>query len=115
SRAQGHGRAEMACSFANQPSSGFKFSFATNSSTDVTLDKAPDDFLSGGTVFIPTKEMLSMFPGFIALYERVSLEIDETYADLCRELEAPLLRGARLKDIGQLLTPIEELLGGSIR
>jgi len=81
----------------------------------VVLEKSPEEFTTGSSIFFPTKEMLSMFPGFIALYERVSLEIDETYADLCRALEAPLLRGPRLKDTDNLLAPMESLLGGTIR
>jgi len=115
SRSPGRKRAEVSIAFAKQPKAAFKFSFATNSSTDVSLEKAPEEFTTGSSIFFPTKEMLSMFPGFIALYERVSLEIDETYADLCRALEAPLLRGPRLKEIDNLLAPIESLLGGTIR
>ena len=56
-----------------------------------------------------------MFPGFAALYDNVSIEIDETYADLCRALEQPLLKGPRFREIGDLLSPLEEILGGSIR
>jgi energy-coupling factor transporter ATP-binding protein EcfA2 len=115
SRIPGRKRAEVAIAFAKQPKAGFKFGFATNSSTDVAIDKVPDEFTAGSSIFFPTKEMLSMFPGFIALYERVSIEIDETYADLCRALESPLLRGPRLRDIDNLLAPMEALLGGTIR
>lgn len=60
--------------------SGFNFSFASNSSTDVTLDNPPEKFFEGGAVFFPTKETLSMFPGFAALYDNVSIQLDETYA-----------------------------------
>lgn len=115
SRGQGRKRAEVQVSFVANPKAGFKFSFATNSSTDVTLDKAPEAFFEGGAVFFPTKEMLSMFPGFAALYDNVSIEIDETYADLCRALDRPLLRGPRFKEIDKLLNPIEQVLGGSIK
>jgi len=115
SRGQGRKRAEIDVGFFQQPRAGFKFSFASNSSTDVTLDKMPEQFFSGGAVFLPTKEMLSMFPGFAALYDNVSIEIDETYADLCRALDHPLLKGRRYEEINQLLKPLEEILGGSIR
>lgn len=115
SRAPGRKRAEVGVSFRHHPKADFRFSFATNSSTDVSFGKTPQAFVSGGTIFFPTKEMLSMFPGFISLYESVAIEIDETYADLCRALEAPLLRGPRLKETDRLLAPIESLLGGSIR
>jgi ABC-type lipoprotein export system ATPase subunit len=115
SRAQGRARAEVQVSFHGSPKSGFNFSFASNSSTDVTLDKTPETFFQGGAVFFPTKEMLSMFPGFAALYDNVSIEIDETYADLCRALDRPLLRGPRFKEVDKLLAPLESLLGGTIR
>jgi len=115
SRSPGRKRTEIGIVYEKQPKAGFKFSFATNSSTDVTLDKVPDEFSTDSSIFFPTKEMLSMFPGFISLYERVAIEIDETYADLCRALEAPLLRGPRLKETDSLLAPIEDLLGGTIR
>lgn len=115
SRSQGRTRAEIGLDFHATPKAGFKFSFATNSSSDVTFDKAPEDFIVGKAIFFPTKEMLSMFPGFVSLYENVSIEIDETYADLCRALELPLLRGPRLRETNDLLAPIEALLGGSIR
>jgi hypothetical protein len=36
-------------------------------------------------------------------------------ATCCRALEQPLLRGPRFKEIDKLLSPLEELLGGSIR
>lgn len=115
SRGQGRKRAEVQVSFQGSQKSRFNFSFASNSSTDVTLDKTPEIFFEGGAVFFPTKEMLSMFPGFAALYDNVSIEIDETYADLCRSLDRPLLRGPRFKEVDKLLAPLEKLLGGSIR
>lgn len=115
SRGQGRARAEVQVSFHGAPKAGFKFSFATNSSTDVTFDKVPDAFFQKGAVFLPTKEMLSMFPGFVSLYENVELEIDETYADLCRALERPLLRGPRFREVDNLLNPLEDVLGGSIK
>jgi len=115
SRSQGRSRAEVEVQFRGQPEAGYSFSFATNSSTDVSLDSTPSTFLEAGAVFFPTKEMLSMFPGFTALYDDVTIEIDETYADLCRALDRPLLRGPRFKEVGDLLSPLESLLGGSIR
>jgi hypothetical protein len=115
SRSQGRNRAEIEVTFTSSPKAAFKFSFATNSSTDVSLDTPPGEFLEGGAVFFPTKEMLSMFPGFTALYDNVAIEIDETYADLCRALALPLLKGPRFREIDRLLAPLEKILGGAIR
>jgi len=72
SRRQGMKRAEVEVAFSSQANASFKFSFATNSSTDVSLDSAPAEFSEGGAVFFPTKEVLSMFPWFAALYDTLS-------------------------------------------
>ena len=75
----------------------------------------PEEFFSDETVFFPTKEMLSMFPGFTGLYRDREMSIDETYYDLCLALEKPLLKGRRFDEVNSLLEPVEQILGGSIR
>jgi hypothetical protein len=106
---------EVDASFKAQPRAGFHFSFSTKSATDVILDKVPEQFFSDEVVFFPTKEMLSMFPGFAGLYRDREMSIDETYYDLCLALEKPPLRGRRFDEVNFLLAPVEEILGGSIR
>jgi energy-coupling factor transporter ATP-binding protein EcfA2 len=108
-------KTEVEAGFRHQPRAGFRFSFSTKSATDVILEKVPEDFFADETVFFPTKEMLSMFPGFTGLYRDREMSIDETYYDLCLALEKPLLRGRRWDEINSLLMPVEKILGGSIR
>lgn len=122
SRGQGRARAQVDVEFYPPSTPPHKlnlgnmgFSFASNSSTDVSFDHPPTELQDFSSVFIPTKEMLSMFPGFLSLYEERELNIDETYADLCSSLNAPLTRGPRFEEARKLLEPIEHLLGGSIR
>ena len=38
---------------------------------------------SGPIVFIPSAEVLSVYPGFVSAYERRELSFDETFRDLC--------------------------------
>jgi ABC-type transport system involved in cytochrome c biogenesis ATPase subunit len=44
------------------------------------------------TVFLPSREVLSIYPGFAHAIENRELAFDGTYLDLCRALEAGLLR-----------------------
>lgn len=63
--------------------------------------------------FIPTREILSIYPGFISSYTRRELAFDRTFYDLCLALDARPLRdpgSART----HLLAKIEAVLGGQV-
>mgnify|MGYP003582576583 CR=1 FL=1 len=92
------------------------FTFSSVSEVEVKLagESTPKEFLKAEPIFIPTKEAISLFPGFAALYRGRELSIDETYYDLCVALDASPLRGPRLDAIKLLLDPIEERLGGTV-
>lgn len=115
SRQQGRNRCDVDVKFAApSTAASFAFSFATNSRSEVSVTKTPTSFLDAPPIFIPTREMLSIFPGFAALYEDRHLEFDETYYDLAKALD----RTARKKHstkVQQLIETIEELMGGHIR
>lgn len=64
-------------------------------------------------VFLPPREVLSIFPGFVTSYLRRELEFDRTYYDLCVSLDAKPLRGARDAQRAALLEPIERALGNA--
>jgi len=64
-------------------------------------------------VFLPPREVLSIFPGFVASFLRRELEFDRTYYDLCVSLDAKPLRGARDAKRTALLEPIERELGNA--
>lgn len=66
------------------------------------------------SIFIPTREILSIYPGFISSYLNRESAFDRTYYDLCLALDAKPLRGARGEVRGKLLEPIEEALGGRV-
>lgn len=66
------------------------------------------------TLFVPPREVLAMYKGFVAAYEGRELDFDETYYDICKALGAAPLRGARAEAIRDLLAPLEKILGGKV-
>lgn len=85
--------------------------FATNASKKIKFQGTPPEPAGASTVFIPAREVLSIFPGFIAAYERRELRFDETFYDLCKDLNAaPLKPGVRARDIDELVEDFEREL-----
>jgi len=65
-------------------------------------------------LYVPSREVLSMYEGFIAAYQSRELAFDETFFDLCVALNANLLRGERAEQVAPLLAQIESILGGKV-
>jgi predicted ATP-dependent endonuclease of OLD family len=65
-------------------------------------------------IFIPGKEVLSIYPGFITSYEDRELAFDETYYDLCKALSRTPLRGKRREEINNWLAPLEPAIPGKL-
>lgn len=112
-RQAGRNRCEIGCQFEN-PACDLSFSFNTASKTEVTIEKAPAEWVDKLPVFLPARELMSQYPGFISLYELNHLPIEETWRDTCVLLGAPLAKGPREKRIRALLGPLEATMGGSI-
>jgi len=66
----------------------------------------------GPVVFIPTNEVLSIYDGFIAAYERRELSFDETYRDLCVDLSATPLRSVSPPVLAELAAKLDDEVGG---
>ena len=111
-RRQGHERCDVAIGFGRKQS--LEFSFSTRSKTEVQIDSLPDFWIRETAIFIPTRELLSIYPGFVSVYESHFLEFEETWRDTCVALGAPLTRGPRSGHIADLLAPLEEAMDGSI-
>lgn len=107
------GRAAVALDFLGD-AQRWSFTFSGMAEKDVVLNAVPKTLQESEAIFIPTKEVMSMFPGFASLYRNRELSMDETYFDLCLALDGAPLRGPRLESIKQLLDPIEERLGGKV-
>ncbi|WPD23068.1 MAG: AAA family ATPase [Candidatus Electrothrix scaldis] len=112
-RRQGRERCTIKAQFA-KTSLNTSLSFASQSKSEVKVDLLPKVWADKPPVYLPTRELLSLYPNFISVYENHYLEFEETYRDTCLLLGAPPLRGAREKRIAELLTPIEDAMGGKI-
>jgi predicted ATPase len=88
-----------------------KFNFSEISKTQVELLEKPDCFPNKKPIFFPAKEILSFFPGFTALYDERILAIEETYYDLCKTLNNPLLKHPDMS----LIEPLEKMMGGTVK
>jgi energy-coupling factor transporter ATP-binding protein EcfA2 len=97
-----------------QPELNIAFGFATNSKAEVGIETMPGKWLDAAPVYLPTRELLTIFPNFVAVYEGHYLEFEETWRDTCLLLGAPLQKGPKEKRIRELLQPLEEAMQGSI-
>lgn len=106
----GHGKA----SSSPDSHSRLVFRFATNSQTEVVIETMPADWAFAPPVFLPTRELLTLYPGLRAQYRSRYLDIEETWIDSCELLEKPALRGPTEQAIGNVLRPIEEAMNGKV-
>jgi energy-coupling factor transporter ATP-binding protein EcfA2 len=111
-RQPGRNRCEVRCFFTKLRT--IKFSFNTTSKKEVTIDQCPSKWVEKRPVYLPPRELLTIAPGFVSLYENTHLEFEETYRDTCLLLGSPLARGPRENSIKDLLLPIEEAMGGKV-
>lgn len=86
---------------------GWRFSFEQG--------KANSGFQVGketslSTLFIPTKEILSIYKGFRSTLKNRELAFDGTYLDLAEALDLPPFRGDKLEDVRPLFEPLEKIL-----
>lgn len=73
----------------------------------------PEHLSLARSTFVPTREVLSMFPGFIASYLKRESAFDRTLYDLCVALDARPLRDPGAAR-AHLLEKIEAVLGGQV-
>ena len=110
-RQMGRTRCEVRVNFQKRDAN-IGFNFASQNRSEVVVDHLPRRWHDTTPVFLPTRELLTIYPRFVALYDTRHLEFDETWRDTCQLLGAPTLKGPRSTDISQLLTTLERLLGG---
>lgn len=113
---KGRGRQSSTVSvFFKKSATPVTFSFATNSKSSVGLSTIPEEMESSGPVFIPTREVLTLYPEIISLIKNSTIQIDETYFDLAVDLAGPLSKGPRQKEVTEFVGPLEEAMKGKIR
>lgn len=66
-------------------------------------------------LFLPSREVLAMYEGFVAAYTQRELAFDETYFDAAVALSAAALRGPRPGKLRDVVEQLESELGGKIR
>jgi AAA15 family ATPase/GTPase len=97
--------------FVDHKSESQQLSFDLNKRDNITINgKTPHARLLNKPLFFPAKEVLSVFPNFISLYEKYALSFDETYYDLCKALDNPLLKEPNQP----LIDKLEGIMGGKI-
>ena len=91
-----------------------RFSFATNSKSEVKIDSLPESRVESTPVFLPSRELMSIFPGFVSLYDSRQIAFDETWRDTCNLLGRTPLRRTPGSDVDKALQPIMGILGGKV-
>jgi energy-coupling factor transporter ATP-binding protein EcfA2 len=112
-RRQGRDRCELEFIFSNRLLNS-SFSFSTSSKTEVEIIQLPQEWINEPTLFLPPRELLTIYPGFVSVYENHYLEFEETWRDTCLLLGKPALRGPRESRARELLQPLEEIIGGKV-
>ena len=88
-----------------------RFSLTPRGDLRTTATQIP---LGPATIFIPSREVLTMYEGFLAAYQQRELSFDETYYDLCIALSARPLRDGRGAAGAKLIRPLRAILGGAV-
>jgi len=112
-RQRGYNKCEVDIGF-RQPGAHLGFRFSSLAKSEVVVQKLPSKWQDKLPVFLPARELLTLYPGFVSLYETRYLEFDETWRDTCLLLGAPALRGPREEAVAGLIEPLEEQLGGRV-
>ena len=100
---RGRQRCEVRCSFGPAADNVLAFSFSTASSAEVAVETIPSTWVEKLPVYLPTRELLTIYPGFVSLYETTHLPFEETWRDTCLLLGVRLARGPRERVIKELL------------
>ena len=66
-----------------------------SSQSNVTCVSVPTAWVDAPPAYLPTRELLMIYPNFVSMYEGHYLEFEETWRDTCILLGAPLRRGPR--------------------
>ncbi len=112
-RQAGHTRSEVAATF-HDSQYDLHYTFHTSSKSEVVVEKLPTTWLDTPPVYLPPRELLTIAPGFVSLYETTHLPFEETWRDTALLLGAPLVKGARTERVRTLIKPLEEAMEGKV-
>lgn len=89
-------------------------SFASQATTSVQVDELPEPTIIKSPVYLPTRELVTLSPWFVPLYDNYHLEFEESWRDTISLLGNPALRGPRERIVATMVKPLEEALGGRV-
>lgn len=98
----------------HDPSQSCGFTFSTRSSLSVQVEVAPSNTKYQPPAYFPTRELVTLCPWFVPLYDNYHLRFEESWRDTVSLLGAPSLKGPREKTAAELLKPLEEAMGGRV-
>lgn len=75
----------------------------------LSIDGKPPTTTS--SLYLPSREVLTIAEGFVAAYQQRETQYDETYLDLMVALSARPIRGPKEQEIAALLRPLEKATG----
>lgn len=117
-RCQGHTRTQVSMHIRGKSRSDkgqdLSYTFSTRSQNAVNAESIPQTWSDCQSVFLPTREMLSIYPNFISTYDRVEIPFEETWRDLAKALGNPLPKGPHREGVNALVQPLEDALCGKI-
>ncbi len=112
-RKQGRGRCEFRLSLADNAMS-MAAAFASNAKSQVEISTSPTKKLDRSPAYLPTRELVTLCPWFVPLYDNYHLEFEETWRDTVSLLGNPSLKGPREGRAAKLLEPLERAMGGRV-
>ncbi len=112
-RKQGRDRCEITLTMSN-PKKSSAIGFATNAKSQVDVIIAPQEKLDLSPVYLPTRELVTLCPWFVPLFDNYHLEFEETWRDTVSLLGTPSVKGPREKKVAQLLAPLETVMDGKV-
>ncbi len=106
-----HGRSTARVRVELDTGGSLAFTFSSQHDKAVKVDEVPTAWIQQPPIYLPTRELLSVYPGFVSLFETRAIPFDKTWRDTCAYLGAAVARGPKRKEIAALLKPLEEAIG----
>lgn len=93
----------------------WEFSFSNRSIDNVVLqERLTSNAIYGKGVYLPSKEMISFFEGFLAFYEKHESQFDETFRDLALNLSSTKLKKPP-EFVKHSLNDLADNVGGTLK
>lgn len=112
-RAAGRSRAEVWLKLKGV-ADPLSYSFASSAKSAVRIASYPERAELEAPVFLPAHEILSIVSGLPSLYDAFEVPFDETWRDTAELLARPFRRGRPGRELEEIMSPVNDLLGGRV-